>query len=130
MEKMKFRMFTWPENPETFRIKAVREPLYTINGDGTLTYDGLAPLCRVVTGSGVFWGENAVDSFNSLAVLMANGAVGDLVHPVWGTMNGYLIGLDMQQDSREDFVAYTFEFREANEDGSIPALPGTEEELE
>lgn len=127
--KLKFRMFTWPENPETFGIEAVREPLYTINADGTITYDGLAPLCRVVTGRGAFYGEYAAQSFNALAVLMAHGEAGELVHPIWGTMNAYLIELNMTQESREDYVAYTFAFREASEDGTIPPLPGIEEDL-
>lgn len=126
MDKLKFRMFTWPENPEYFSIEAVREPKYTTDFDGTLTYEGLGPLCRVISGRGVFCGVDAVDDFNALAVLMANGELGELVHPVWGTSKVYLTELKLEQESREDYVVYSFTFREANEDGSIPKLPDQE----
>ena len=127
MEKLKFRMFTWPENPEHFSIAAIREPRYIVNADGSLTYQELGPLCRVISGRGVFCGTDAVDDFNALAVIMATGTLGELVHPVWGTMNAYFTELTLEQESREDYVVYSFVFREANEDGSIPALPDTEE---
>lgn len=123
MNKMKYKVWTWPENPETFRIEAVREPLYTIAGDGTISYQGLGPMCRIFSGKGVFQGVDAVDDFNALAVMMANGTVGDLVHPVWGTMKAYLTELTMEEESREDYIVYTFAFREADEDGGIPKLP-------
>lgn len=123
MEKLKYRMFTWPENPERFEIQAVREPKYTLNSDGTLTYEGLGPLCRVITGGGVFCGVDAVDDFNALQVILANGQLGELVHPVWGTISAYFTELNLAQESRADYVVYSFVFREANEDGAIPPLP-------
>lgn len=126
MDKLKFRAFTWPENPEVFQIRAVMEPKYTIADDGTISYTGMGPLCRVITGSGVFHGVDARDDFNALAVLMAAAQAGDLVHPVWGTMNVMLTELEMKQESRADYVAYTFAFREADESGMIPQLPEVE----
>lgn len=127
MEKLKFRMFTWPENPETFHIEAVMEPQYTIADDGTISYTGMGPLCRIISGKGVFHGSSAAEKFNALSVIMATATAGELVHPVWGTINAYLTGLTMEQESREDCIAYTFTFREADESGKIPALPDTSE---
>ena len=127
MEKLKYKVWTWPENPETFQIQAVREPQYTVAEDGTVTYQGLGPLCRVISGSGVFHGPEAVSSFNALAVIMANGTVGELVHPQWGTIKAYFTGLNLEQDSRENYIAYSFSFREADEKGVIPPLPDYEE---
>ena len=118
MNKLKYKVWTWPENPET-----IREPLYTIASDGTISYDGLSPLCRVISGSGVFQGPEAREHFNALAVIMANGVVGELVHPMWGTFQAYFTGLNMEQDSREDYIVYSFTFREADERGVIPPLP-------
>ena len=94
-----------------------------INSDGTVSYERLAPMCRVISGDGVFCGVDAVDDFNALAVLLATGTMGELVHPVWGTMRAYFTELKLDEESRPDFVRYSFVFREANEDGSIPALP-------
>lgn len=128
MEKMKFKFWNWPENPEEFRIEAVREPMYTIGEDGTISYIGLGPLCRVITGSGVFQGPDAVDNLNSLSVLLASGTVGELVHPLWGTMKAYLTGVNLEQGSRPDYIAYSFSFREADESGMIPPLPEPEED--
>lgn len=123
MDKMKFSAFTWPNNPETFKIRAIREPEYTIDDDGKFNYTGIGPLCREFTGSGVFYGEYAHQYFNTLQTIMATGTAGNLVHPVWGTATVFLTGLEMQQESREGYVAYSFTFREADESGKIPALP-------
>lgn len=127
MDKMKFMMFTWPENPEHFEIYASREPQYIHEEDGSYTFDGLAPFCRVISGSGVFCGEDAVASFNALAVIMAMGRAGELSHPVWGTSNAYLTELTLNQESRPDYVAYSFVFRETDELGTVPKLPDKDE---
>ena len=127
MDKMKFRMFRWDENPEEFGIYMVTEPLYQINNIGQYDYLGLGPMCRVYTGKGVFSGPNAVQQFNGLQVLMATRAEGELVHPVWGKGNVYLTELKMSQQSRPDYIEYSFTFRETDEKGSIPRLPGMEE---
>ena len=123
MKKLKYKIWTWPENPESFQIEAVREPLYTIAQDGTITYQGLGPLCRVISGRGVFQGPEAREHFNALSVIMANGTVGELVHPEWGTIQAYFTGLKMEQDCREMYIPYSFTFREADEKGMIPPLP-------
>lgn len=123
MDKLKFRYWTWPENPETFLIDAVMEPLYTIADDGTISYQGLGPLCRVITGKGVFHGPDANNAFNALSVMMAGGKDGDLIHPVWGTIKAYLVGLKMEEGSRDEYIAYSFTFRECDESGMIPPLP-------
>ena len=123
MERMQFKTFVWPENPESFRIRAVRNPIYTVNEDQDYVYDGLGPLCRIISGKGVFCGEYAVENYNTMQVLMANGTAGELTHPLLGKMQAFLTGLEMDMEGREDFIVYSFTFREANEDGVIPPLP-------
>ena len=127
MDKMKFRMFRWEENPEEFGIYMVLEPLYQINDIGQYDYLGLGPMCRIYTGKGVFTGPDAVQQFNGLQVLMATRVEGELYHPVWGTGNAYLTELKMTQESRPDYIEYSFTFRETDEKGSIPRLPGMAE---
>lgn len=127
MERMTFKTFVWPENPESFQIRAVRNPKYTVSENQDYVYSGLGPMCRVISGSGVFWGEYAVQNYNTLQVLMANGTVGELKHPLLGNMQAFLTGLTMDMEGREGYVAYRFTFREADEEGMIPALP---EEME
>ena len=123
MDKLKYKMFTWPENPEEFTIRAIRAPQYGKGPDGAGKYQGMGPLCRVIRARGVFHGSMAHSQFNALAVIMATGTVGELVHPVWGTMQAFLTELELEQESREDYVAYRISFREANETGEIPPLP-------
>lgn len=130
MDQIKFGIFTFMENPETFQIKAVREPKYTVNDQNDYTYTGLGPLCRIITGTGVFRGDMAYETFNALQVLMATGKMRDLIHPIWGTMPCYLTELEMLNESREKYIAYRFTFREADEQGAIPPLPeGYEEQI-
>jgi hypothetical protein len=45
---------------------------------------------------------------------------GGLVHPVFGTYRCYFTELRLIQEPRKDYVAYRFEFREADADGNIP----------
>lgn len=122
-DKMKFRMFQWPVNPEHFGIHAVCEPEYTIDSYGDFSYTGIGPVCRIFTGGGVFCGKEAVEMFNALAVIMATRTGGDLYHPVWGTTTAVLTDLRMSQESRPDYIEYTFTFRETDEKGNIPKLP-------
>lgn len=124
---MKYRMFQWPENPEQFGIRAVVEPEYVENDVGGYDYTGMSPMCRVFTGSGVFLGTDAVEYFNALAVLLATRTGGELYHPVWGTTKACLTELNMSQESRKDYIAYSFTFREMDENGGIPRLPQYEE---
>lgn len=123
MDRMQFKTFVWPENPETFRIQAVRSPIYTVSQTQDYEYEGLGPMCRIISGSGVFCGEYAVENYNTLQVLMANGTAGELVHPLWGKLSAFLTGLTMEMEGREQYIAYTFTFREADEEGAIPPLP-------
>ncbi len=124
MDKIKFEHFIWPQNPEKFQVNAQMEPLYTIDPDGSIHYKGLGPLCRVIRGSGVFQGSKAAEYFNTLSVYMAAKLFGKLVHPIWGTFQVYLVELKMKQSSREDYIEYSFVFREADSKGMIPMLPG------
>ena len=120
---MKYKVFSWPNQPDSFQIRVIREPEYTVDENGKFQYDGLGPLCREFTGTGSFYGELAYQHFNTLQVLMANGTAGDLVHPIWGTIKAFLTKLELLQDARTDYIAYSYTFREADESGMIPPLP-------
>lgn len=123
MDKMMYRMFRWQENPEEFGIYMVCQPEYTVTSTGKHEYTGIGPMCRVYTGKGVFCGEDAYEQFNALQVLMATRASGELVHPLWGTAMVYLTELEMKQESRPDYILYTFKFQGIDETGGIPKLP-------
>ncbi len=123
MDKLKFRMFTWPENPEEYKIVAQCVPKFAPGENGGIVFMDLEPMSRVISGRGVFTGPDAVDDFNALAVIMNTRTKGELVHPIWGTSEVYLTDLVLEQESRPEYVVYSFQFRETDEFGHIPWLP-------
>ncbi|MCF0138157.1 MAG: LysM peptidoglycan-binding domain-containing protein [Oscillospiraceae bacterium] len=113
---MKFRSFTWPNNPRTFSVerrralKSRKLPFraYRVQDMGE-------DLC-VYRGAGEFTGAHAYEYFMQLAELFAEGTPGLLVHPVWPAAEVYFAGLKLRQEPLEDYVAYEFEFWQ-NSDG-------------
>lgn len=120
MDKLTFKTFTWPNNPETYREEFIREALYEKNNAGDSVFSGMGPMKRVITGTGAFFGADAYTSFNALAALFSDAARGELTHPVLGKRTVYFTGLEMTQSPKSDYVAYSFEFKEADSQGAIP----------
>ena len=52
--------------------------------------------------------------------LFADSGTGTLIHPDFGSRTVYFTGLQLHQSPRRDYVAYSFEFTEADADGAIP----------
>ena len=119
MSKLKFKTFTWPVNPETYREEFTREPVYTKTNAGA-EFSGMGPAKREITGSGAFFGPNAVSQYNALAALFSDAQMGTLTHPVLGNRTVYFTALTMTQSPKADYVAYSFEFQEADAQGAIP----------
>jgi hypothetical protein len=120
MDKLNYKGFTWPTNPEVYHEDFVRDALYAKTDDGDSVFSGMGPMKRVITGSGAFFGTDAYTIFNSLAELFADGTIGLLNHPICGKRTVYFTKLQMSQSPKSDYVAYSFEFKEADSDGSIP----------
>ncbi len=120
MEKLKFKTFTWPINPETCQEAFLREPVYAKTADGTMAFAGMGAMKRVITGSGAFLGDGAYNVFRQLSDLFADPAMGTLTHPVWGERSVYFTELQASQTPKKDYVAYSFTFTEADEEGAIP----------
>ena len=120
MDKLKFKTFTWPTNPETYREEWVREAVYVKEDDGDTVFSGMGPAKRVITGSGAFYGSDAYADFRTLAALFSEATADTLTHPVFGDRTVYFTGLQMTQSPGADYVAYSFEFTEADDQGAIP----------
>lgn len=116
---LKYKSFTWPNDPHTYREVLSREPLYTTSG-GVTSYSGISSTHRIITGSGVFCGTEAYADFLELLDVAEGVTPGELIHPVWGTRYCYLTKLELTQEPRENFVSYSFEFTQAKSDGSVP----------
>ena len=120
MEKLLYKNYLWPQNPDHYQQSYVREPVYTKNGSGETVFSGMGPMKRTITGSGAFFGATAYTDFLELAKVFEEKSCGNLVHPVFGTYRCYFTELQVTQQPRENYVAYKFEFREADADGVIP----------
>lgn len=120
MTKMSFGTFTWPNNPERYEEKCTREPVYTQTEDGETEFSGMGPVKRIITGSGAFFGSNAYANFKTLLAQVSQTEPAILTHPIWGTRSAYLTELVSVMEPRENYVAYTFTFREADTSGAIP----------
>lgn len=119
-DTLRYKTFIWPENPERYRVESLREPEYVTDDAGVTSFSGLGERKRTVTGSGCFTGANAYTDFKALEALTKAATAGTLTHPVWGTMTAFFTGLTLEQEPRENYVAYSFTFREADSSGGIP----------
>lgn len=120
MEKLSYKDWAWPQNPTEYHQTYLREPVYEKNTAGEQEFQGMGPLKKTVTGSGVFTGMDAVEHFQELAAFLAETGTGLLVHPVLGTAVAYFTELELTQAPREDYLAYRFVFRIADGNGAIP----------
>lgn len=120
MTKMSFGNFTWPNNPEQYEEVCVREPVYISLEDGTQEFAGMGPVKRTMTGSGAFFGSNAYANFKTLLGQLNLQEAATLTHPVWGTRKAFLTELESKMEPMENYVAYSFVFREADSSGEIP----------
>lgn len=119
MDYMSYKTFVWPNNPHTYREEYAREPQYS-TVEGVASFDGMGQMKRIISGSGVFFGENAYESFRDLAKLFEDEEPGNLEHPVWGIRYCYFTGLELTQEPREDYVSYRFAFTCALTNGEVP----------
>lgn len=119
MDFLSYKTFVWPRNPHTYKEECRREPKYSTK-DGVTDFEGMGPVRQVITGSGVFSGENAYERFRALAELFGEEEPGNLEHPVWGIRYCYFTGLELTQEPGEDCVSYTFEFTRALTNGVVP----------
>ena len=120
MDKLVFKTFNWPVNPEKYHEDLQRDALYAKTDDGDTVFSGMGPAKRVITGSGAFFGSDAYTNYSKLAALFTTGGVGTLTHPVCGARTVYFTKLQMTQSPKADYVAYSFEFAEVDADGAIP----------
>lgn len=118
MDRIQFGNYIWPLNPEVFHMEYFREPRY-VTSNGNVLFAGMSPLKKTITGKGYFTGENAYQEIKTLASL-CDGTPRILSHSRFGEFKAYLTCVEVLQEPRENHIAYSFEFREANEDDVIP----------
>ena len=119
MQKMSYKTFVWPQNPQTYREEYIRQPHF-FTAEGVTYFDGMGDMQRIITGSGTFFGETAYSDFQRLAELFKERVPGNLEHPLWGIRYCYFTGLELTQEPRENCVSYTFQFTGALTNGEVP----------
>lgn len=112
LSPMRYKSFTWPHNPRTYAIRYIRQTAVHKVPLGLYTMQDLGRTCRVLSGEGEFYGKDAYDTFKALATVFYEPGPGTLIHPIWQTSSAYFTALQLRQEPREDYVAYSFEFQE------------------
>ena len=119
MNFLSYKTFVWPQNPNTYREVATRTPEYYTQ-DGETYYRGMSDLKRTISGTDVFYGENAYDQYKELQKLLNDMSAGNLEHPIFGIRYCYFTGLELTQEPRDNCVSYKFEFTGALTNGTVP----------
>ena len=119
MGRLSYKTFVWPHNPHTYKENYVRQPQYYTE-DGITYFDSMGEMKCMITGSGVFFGENAFRQFQRLTELFEDPEPGNLEHDVWGIRYCYFTGLQLTQEPRDNYVSYSFEFTVALNNGVVP----------
>ena len=119
MNFLSYKTFVWPQNPHTYREVTTRTPEYYTE-DGETYFAGMSSLKRTITGSGVFYGEDAYEQYKKLQKLSEDMSAGNLEHPIFGIRYCYLTLLEVTQEPKENYVSYRFEFTQAKINGEVP----------
>ena len=112
---MKFKDYTWPNNPRTFEVSSSRGVYsHKLPFSGFVIQD-MGKDHRVFRGEGEFVGEDAYESFRRLAEVFAEGGAGILTHPVWQSVRACFVKLKLIEEPGENYLRYGFEFWECPE---------------
>ena len=109
---MRFKDYVWPHNPRIYEIEFTRAFAERKIPFGMYALQSLGRSGRVLRGEGEFTGRGAYAEFKKLASVFCEESPGVLVHPVWQTSRAWFVSLLLREEPREDYVAYSFEFRE------------------
>ena len=112
LNSMRFKDFVWPHNPTVYSISFERPMALHKIPFGRYSLQSLGMSRRIMKGEGAFAGENAYQQFKALASTFYENSPGTLVHPLWDTTTAWFVALELEQEPRENFVKYRFEFWE------------------
>ena len=113
LSAMRFKDFTWPHNPRTFRVLWRRRVCVLDAPGGRYRVQDLGKTCRILRGEGEFCGPSAYADFERLQQVFLDEGAGTLVHPLWHSQRVFFTRLELTQEPRQDYVAYAFEFTES-----------------
>ena len=112
MTALQFGTFTWPNNPETFRIVYARDLDIEGDDEGRWSVTNHGRLGRVFLCEGVFHGSTAYSSSIALSNLFLTGGTGTLKHPCWASVTALMTDLEIIEEPGENLVRYKIKFLE------------------
>ena len=122
LSAMRFKSFVWPHNPRDFRVVWQRRVTVLDAPGGRYFLQEIGKTCRTFQGVGEFCGPDAYKQLKQLARVFREDGPGLLVHPLWESRMVYFTRLELTQEPRQDYVAYTMSFIEVRgkEDDDLP----------
>lgn len=109
---MRFRDFTWKDNPVDLQVKAARRVAEKKIPYGQTQVEEVGQERRKVSGKGYFAGEDCMERWNDLQQVFSQGGPGLLqlpgLSPFWAVMDA----LELEGVSGKDLVRYGFSFTE------------------
>ena len=112
---MRFKTFIWPNNPKRYTLSCERLTAVHKYPLGGYTVQDLGKTCTVLRGEGEFFGSNAYAWFQALETVFFEPGSGALVHPAWQSAHALFTELQLTQEPRADYVAYSFAFCDAGD---------------
>ena len=111
LNAIRYKDFTFPYNPETTGFKCDRSYIkhkYPNLAGNELEDFGINAI--VITGSGVFFGDNAYDNFHNLFKEFEKDGVGDFSHPIYTEVTrGLMVNLESTVNPEVNIIKYSFE---------------------
>lgn len=109
---MRFREFTWRDNPVSLRVTSVRQLVEASVPYGESRAEDLGRRARRITGEGYFSGEDCMENWNGLQAAFFQKGPGMLqlpgVPPFWAWMDS----LELIGAQGKNLVRYAFSFTE------------------
>lgn len=111
LNNIKYKNFTFPNNPETTSFKCDRSYIkhkYPNLAGNELEDFGVNAI--VITGSGYFFGTDAYNNFNKLYNEFKKRGVGDFRHPIYTNVTrGLMVSLESTVEPEVNSIKYSFE---------------------
>ena len=111
LSKIKYKDFTFPNNPETTGFKCDRSYIkhkYPEMAGEELEDFGVNAI--VITGSGVFFGDGCYNTFKKLYKVYQSKGVGSVSHPIFTQITrGLMTSLEATVDAEKNVIHYSFE---------------------
>lgn len=111
LKKIKYKSFTFPNNPETTSFKCDRSYIkhkYPNLAGNELEDFGVNAV--VITGSGYFFGTDAYKTFDKLRKEFNKKGVGSFRHPIYTSVTrGLMVNLEGTVEAEVNAIRYSFE---------------------